>query len=605
MVFGIVPCMAIKANDYENRNIQQMRYGRRTAPVAEQSLLFEIKHMTIQTTAKNNHVYIIIIFLAIICLMAFGRIAGNDFINFDDNIYITKNNFIKEGITGQSITWALGSFLSSTWQPVTWISHMLDWSMFGAHAPGHHIISLLLHTGAVIFLFLFLFRTTHHLWCAAFAAAFFGLHPLRVESVAWAAERKDVLSMFFGMACLYAYAFYAEHPKPSRYVFCLCLFALALMSKSMLVTLPLMMLLLDYWPMKRFQIHSPRDGFKSMLLWEKLPFFILSIASGMITIWAQYKTSVTHLSLPSRVLNAIIAYVTYLIKIFLPFDLAVFYPFVDSFPPWQLWGSILTLIGITFFVVYFLKKMPFLFVGWCWYLGALVPVSGMISVNAPMADHFTYLPSIGIAIMFSWSLSSWFPHDVIRKKILFPAGIIVLTLLMVLTWQQCGYWKNSLTLFNHALQVTKNNDLAHNNLAGALIAAGRNQEAIDHYSQAINIKPHSDVLYYNRGVAYVKIRQYQLALDDYSKAIRLKPDETKYYTNRGIAYVGLRQYQKAIEDFSAVIHSKEDFADAYSNRGLASFNQGKKEAGCRDVKKACELGNCRALGLAQDKGLCR
>lgn len=222
----------------------------------------------------KKHIYLIIIFLIIASCASFGRIAGNDFINLDDNTYITENSFIKAGFTFESIKWAYGNRDSTMWQPITWISLIFDWSIFGANASGYHIVSLLLHIGAVIILFLFLFRTTNNLWPSAFAAAFFALHPLRVESVAWAAERKDVLSMFFGMACLYVYSFYAERLKLSRYFICLILFALALMSKSMLITLPFVLLLLDYWPLKRFRALSTNSGFKATgrLLWEKVLF---------------------------------------------------------------------------------------------------------------------------------------------------------------------------------------------------------------------------------------------------------------------------------------------------------------------------------------------
>jgi tetratricopeptide (TPR) repeat protein len=488
---------------------------------------------------------------------------------------------------------------------------MLDWSLFADHAGGHHLISLLLHIGSVLFLFFFLSRTTNNLWSSAFAAALFALHPLRVESLAWAAERKDVLSMFFGLASLYVYSLYTEKYQSSKYFLCLSLFALSLMTKPMLVTLPFVLLLLDYWPLgrwpkalkpvnmqtinalplknggKRCEVASfiekeipvpvkSRGHLIGRLLWEKTPFIFLTIVSSIVTLWAQNKSgafdAIGNLSFLKRIVNAIISYVYYLEKTFSPVDLAVFYPYEYSFPLWQVLVSGFILIGITIIVIYALKKMPFLFVGWFWYLGTLIPVIGLVQVGRQaMADRYTYLSSIGIAIMLAWGIPLLFPREDMRKKILFPAGIAYLAILSVLIWQQCGYWKNSATLFSHALQVTKNNYLAHN----------------------------------ARGITYGERGQYQLAIEDFSKAIGMKQDYADAYSNRGFAYYNLGQYQLAIEDFTKAISMKQDYIDAYNNRGNTYFNQGNNKLGCIDARKACELGNCKTLEKAKGKGYCR
>jgi len=555
----------------------------------------------------QKYSYLIIIFLIISSYASFSRIAGNDFINLDDDTYITENSFIQESLTFTSIKWAFVNRDSTMWQPMTWISLMVDWKIFGANASGYHIINLLFHIGSVIFLFLFLLRTTNNLWSSAFAAAFFALHPLRVESVAWAAQRKDVLSMFFGMGCLYAYSFYVENLKPLRYFICLILLALALMSKSMLITLPFVMLLLDYWPLKRFQPFTSNQEFKipDRLLWEKVPFFILSVVSAILTIWAQYGNSSKDLTFPLRVINAAVSYVSYLSKTFLPVDLAVYYPFVHFFPLWQILGSLFILMALTLIAFHYVKKLPFLFVGWIWYLGALVPVSGLVPVGTPMSDHYTYLPSIGIALILAWGIPDLIHNENTRKKILFPASIATLFMLAVLTWHQCGYWKNNITLFNHALQITRDNFLAHNNLAVALAKQGKNHEAIKHYNKAIVIKPNIDFLYFNRGTAYSPTGQYQLAIEDFNHFINLKPGNVIAYNSRGIAYAGIHQYQKAIDDFNTAINMNKNYSAAYNNRGLSYFNLGKKDLGCQDAQKACELGNCIALELAKNKDLCR
>ena len=589
---------------------------------------------------KNKYICLIILFLIIVSCIAFGRIADNAFISFDDGRYIVGNKHVQSGINPENIQWAFTAVVSGNWHPLTMISHTLDWSMFGVNPAGHHLVNMFLHIGAVIFLFLFLNRTTHHVWPAAFAAAFFTLHPLRVESVAWAAERKDVLSMFFGMACLYAYAFYAENSKFSRYLVCLTLFALSLMSKPMLVTLPFVLLLLDYWPLGRWQkiaadeedplvsaantenikpesvkknIVEGKNKFKPRrrlhLLWEKTPFLILTFMSCVLTLWAQNKgglvISFENIPLPARALNAVIAYVAYLEKILWPTDFAIHYPYEFPFPAWKLIFSIVILIGMSIFVFYKIKKMPFLFVGWFWYLGTLVPVIGLIQVaSQAMADRYTYMTSIGITLMLVWGVNFIFTQNGIRQKVIFPVAIAIILVLAVLTWKQCGYWKNSITLFSHALQVTENNDMAHGGLAIALLNEGKTEEAIDQFSQALRIKQLYQ-FYRLRGIAYEKLGKHQQAVEDYSAAINLKPDIAEDYYNRGVACLHLAQYQRAVEDFNQAIQLKQDYADAYNNRGYLFLVQEQNQPGCADAQKACALGNCKTLDWARGKGYCR
>jgi protein O-mannosyl-transferase len=593
---------------------------------------------------KKKYTYPIIIFLIFASCVAFGRITGNDFINFDDNAYITANNHIKSGINSESIKWAFKSVVVNNWVPLAIISHILDWSLFGANASGHHVVSLLLHIGAVIFLFLFLYKTTNNIWSALFAVAFFALHPLRVESVAWASERKDVLSMFFGMASLYSYALYTENSKLPQYCLCLMLFVLSLMSKSMLLTLPFIFLLLDYWPLERWQkaITAPienRSHMMGRIIWEKIPFILLMIFSGMITILVQYGTSQIYTPFFTRIFNTSIVYVTYLKNTFWPVDLALFYLSVDSFPPWQILVSCFILSGVTVVVIYAFKKMPFLFVGWCWYLGTLIPVIGLIPTNALTADHYTYLPSIGIAIMLAWGIPSLIKSEGTRKKILFPAGIGVTIILTVLTWRQCGYWKNSIELWNHAVKVTENNSLAYSNLASALVDAGRIEDALDNYNRAILIRPDVARFYRDRGEIYAKLGQYNRAIEDYNEAIRIRPDVAELYSdrgtthgefgqfqiaiedfnkaisvntnyvdayfNRGTVYAKLGQYKRAVDDFNKTINMKPDYALAYHSRGVAYLLQGNNQYGCRDAQKVCALGDCQLLEFAKGKGYCR
>ena len=523
---------------------------------------------------KKKHIGLVIFLLIVLSCLAFGRIAGNNFINYDDNKYITENNYLQHGINKESVKWAFTTTYFSYWHPLTWLSHILDWSIFGANPSGHHLVSLLLHIFAVIFLFLFLNKTTDDVWLSAFAAAFFAIHPLRVESVAWASERKDVLSMCFAMACLYSYAFYAKLPKLSRYLLCLVLFSLALMSKPTMVTLPFVLMLLDYWPLKRWPTER-RNNLAGKLILEKFPFICLSIAVCVITFWAQNKdeqiASIEHLPFFNRVANSLTSYTFYLGKTFWPDNLAVFYPYDLSLSLWKIIfsGTILTVTTIVVF--YCIRKLPFLFVGWLIYLGTLIPVIGFVQSGAQsMADRYTYLPSIGIIFMLAGGISYLIKNANINEKIILPAAIAVITVMAILTWRQCGYWQNSLNLFSHALRVTQNNYLAHN----------------------------------SRGIAYGEISQYQQAIDDFNKAIFLKPDYFKAYNNRGFAYTKLGQYQNAVHDYNEAIRLKPDYATAYENRGFVYLIQGNNMSGCSDLQKACSLGICTTLEVAKFKGYC-
>jgi len=414
---------------------------------------------------RKKYIYLLVIFLTVSSCITFSRIANNDFVNIDDGKYITENDYVKAGFNKESIYYVSTAIVGGNWHPLALISHMVDWSLFGTNALGHHLVSLLLHICTVIILFFFLNKTTNNPLSAAFAAAFFALHPLRVESVAWAAERKDVLSMFFGMGTLYAYAFYAEKTNFSRYFVCLLLFIMALMSKPMMVTLPFLLLLLDYWPLKRLQRafngHRQRSKSIEVLIWEKVPFICLTMAATILAFWAQsrdeFVVSLDSLPFVTRIANVFVSYVAYLGKIFWPVNLALLYPY-DYLPLWKILISGLILILITFVVLYHIEKFPFLFVGWFWYLGTLVPVIGLIQLSVQsIADRYTYLPFIGIAIMLGWGIPLLFSRKNISKKILWLFAIIVLVILSVLTWKQCGYWKNSITLFKHSILVTKDN----------------------------------------------------------------------------------------------------------------------------------------------------
>lgn len=547
---------------------------------------------------------IVYILLTFVTLAVFWQVNHYDFINFDDNIYIIQNGYIQSGLTPEGFRWAFSTKYFDLWNPLVWLSFMLDYQIHGLSAGGYHLTNLILHVLSTLLLFRLFSSMTGAVWKSAFVAGFFALHPLHVESVAWIAERKDVLSAFFWMLTLCLYVHYTKKPVIERYVPVILSFVLALISKPMVVTLPVIMILLDYWPLRRFE--SQKNNPIIWQLREKAPFFILSAVLALITIYSSFTHSYKLFPLSSRLANAPVSFVTYLIQTLWPHDLAVFYPFPESLPHWQVWSSVLLIIITVFAVIALAKRLPYLFTGWMWYIITIAPVIGIIQISTySMADHYHYLPSIGIAVMLAWGVPSLIKNKDRHKNSAFFAGIIFLTIMSILTWQQCGYWKNSISLFGRTLQVTKDNYLMQNNLGVTLFEEGKITEALDRYDEAIRIKPDYADAYYNRGNAYARLISHQTAIENYNKAISLKPDYVQAYLARGNTHARLGNYQPAIENYNAAIQMMPDNADAYINRAFVSLNTGDKESGCRDARTACELGNCMTLRAAAARGYCK
>ncbi|MDM7988550.1 MAG: tetratricopeptide repeat protein [Smithella sp.] len=580
--------------------------------------------------------------MTLVTLAVFWQVNQYDFVNIDDAVYVTGNDHVKQGITLNGFYWIFSTTYAEFWHPLTWFSLMLDYQLYGLSSGAYHMTNLILHILSTLLLFWLFLRMTGAIWHSAFIAALFALHPLHVESVAWIAERKDVLSAFFWMLTLSFYVYYTEKPGIQRYLLVFFSFIMALMSKSMVVTLPAIMILLDYWPLGRFQHQK-----KNLIAWqfkEKTPFLILSMIFTCLTIYARHKTNGNnfHIPLISRLANAPVSFFTYLEKTFWPYDLAVFYPFPSQIQTWKILGIFLLILFISLSVILMIKRLPYLFVGWSWYTITIMPVIGLIKVgDFAMADRYHYLPSIGIAVMLAWSIPLIFSDEPARKKILWPIAIAFLTILSLLTWKQCGYWKNKFELYNHALSVTKNNYIAYDGWGTCLFDDGNIEEAINNFSKAIMINPFYYNAYKNRGIAYFKIGDYHRAVEDFNKAIQTRPNDTDnalYYYYKGYIYNQLGQYQTSINNYNEAIRLKQDFVDAYNNRGSIYFklglyqlaindynkaihlnrhyaeaynnrafvfiHQGKKELGCLDAKKACNLGNCRILEGAQVRGLC-
>ena len=516
---------------------------------------------------------IVYIVLTFITLAVYWQVNQSDFINLEDNIYVTENSHIHSGITPEGIRWAFSTTYAEFWHPLTWLSLILDFQFYGLNAGGYHVTNLVLHILTTLLLFWLFNRMTKQTWTSAFVAAFFAFHPLHVESVVWVSERKDVLSAFFWMLTLCFYVYYTEKPDVRRYLLVVLSFVLALMSKPIVITLPVIMILLDYWPLSRCHIGiESQKG--NLILWqlkEKILFFVLSAIFSIITIHAQTRPSLKSIPLSDRSANALISFIAYLKKIFWPFDLAIFYPTSEQIHLWQILGTLLLILAISTFVIVTVKRLPYLFVGWLWYAITILPVLGITYTGVHwMHDTYTYLPSIGISIMLAWGISVLFKSENMRKNILLPAALFILTILSCLAWRQCGYWKNSIELFSHNLRITNNNYLAY-----------------DH-----------------RGIAYGQTGQYQRAIDDFSKSIDLKPDYYKGYNNRGFAYFKIGQYQYAFEDYNEAISLKPDYAKAYNNRAIAYLSQGDNISGCNDAQNSCALGDCSTLQTAQKKGLC-
>jgi len=434
------------------------------------------------------------LFLTITTIIVYWQVRTYDFINCDDNLYVIENPSVFSGLTFKNVIWAFTDAHAGNWHPVTWLSHMLDCQVFGLNPGRHHLTNLFFHIANTLLLFLILRMMTGALWQSGFVAALFALHPLHVESVAWIAERKDVLSTFFWMLTMYSYVRYVRAPGLERYWPVLLFFILGLMAKPMLVTLPFVLLLLDYWPLGRFNAGASHKNTSAVagLIREKIPLFVFVAASCSITFFVQKSSgavrSLEDFSFTVRLANALVSYGGYLAKMVWPHSLAIFYPHPGMPSALKIAGACLMLIGISYVAVKTASKHPYMIVGWLWYVGTLVPVIGLVQVGPQaMADRYTYIPLIGIFIMIAWGIpeavASWR-----QKRVCLPVlGIGAVILLSALTWGQAAYWKNSHTLFKHAISVTEKNYTIHYNLGIALFDQGGKTEAITHFAEATRL----------------------------------------------------------------------------------------------------------------------
>jgi tetratricopeptide (TPR) repeat protein len=558
-------------------------------------------------SVKKSFVIFTYFVLILSTLLVFWQVRNFGFVSYDDNDYVYENPHVLNGLTEDGVIWAFTTNRSANWHPLTWLSLMLDCQLFGASPGWMHLMNLILHLANTLLVFAVLKKMTGALWPSAFVAAAFALHPMHVESVAWIAERKDVLSTLFLLLTLAAYVSYVRRRGLVRYVLTVLLFASGLLAKPMLVTLPFLLLLLDYWPLNRFvpqtikasgrQSHkfAPAPNKRRILyqiLIEKIPFFALSVVSSVITLFVQQSSGAVIdfniLPLHSRVANAFLSYAKYIGKMFWPENLAVLYPLdADSFASWQVAMCVLLLLVISIFVIRFGRNQKYLPVGWFWFVGTLVPVIGFVQVGIQaLADRYTYISYTGLFIMIAWGLPELLSKWPQRKIALGLSMVIVLTTLGICTHQQVSYWNNSFTLFSHAIEVTQNNYVAYNSCGAVYDRLGRYQDAIEAYKQAICIKPNYAKAHNNLGVAYGRLGRHQEAIDAHKQAIRIKPDYAEAHYSLGVAYGSLGRYQEAIEAYKQAILIKPDYAEAHYGFGVAYGSLGRYQEAIEAYKQA-------------------
>jgi len=566
------------------------------------------------------------LFLILLIVMIYGQVGSFDFVNWDDGLYVTENVYVQNGISKEGFIWAFTTSHAGNWHPITWLSHMLDCELYGLNPAGHHYTNIAFHIANTLFLFFILFRITGALWKSAFVAALFAIHPLHVESVAWVSERKDVLSTFFGLLMIGAYYRYIKAPDFKNYLLVILFLSLGLMSKPMLVSFPFVLLLLDFWPLKRIQfknnydLQSERSSCYAskgifQLIVEKIPLFILAVIFCILTFIIQRSGGVMvpleALPLKTRIANALISYVSYVLKAIWPHKLAYYYPYsMGTFSVWQICGATLLITSVILGAIYLSRQYPYVLVGLFWYFGTLVPVIGLVQVSSQaMADRYTYIPLIGLFIVIVWGVPDILKKGQYRKIFLCVSAIIILSALTTRAFFQTSHWKNSIALFENAVKTNEKNNHALNNLITALTNNGRYDEAFLYLNRALKMNPQKKDLRMNLAnilflmgkpdeaiSQYREILQtdtknadvhYNLAyvlstrenLDEavllYKETLKIDPKYSKAHYNLGNIYLDQGKITEAFMHYAEVIKLKPDYVQAYNKLGLIMFKQGK------------------------------
>ena len=556
------------------------------------------------------------------------RVGGFDFVDYDDPFYVTRNPQVLAGLTLDGVKWAFTTMHAGNWIPLVWLSLMLDRSVFGIGAGGFHLVNVALHIVNTVLLFWVLKRYSKSLWPSFFVAALFGLHPLHVESVAWVTERKDVLSTLFWMLTMLAYARYVERRTAGRYITVCVTFALGLMAKSMLVTLPLVLLLMDYWPLKRLWPEEKKNGFAvGRLLLEKLPLAIMSVLVCVVTVVAQKSggsvAKISVVPLGQRIGNSLVSYCQYLIKTFWPVDLAVFYPYpVNQLVGWKVAAAFALLLAITI-VVILLWRRRYLLVGWLWYLGTLLPVIGFVQVGAQaMADRYTYIPLTGIFIMLAWLAGDIVAQRRLRQAIAGVIGAAILGVLGVMTFVQAGCWRDTMSLFTHCAAVTPDNVVVREylgigfagkgnaeaalrefkealrfeptdirtfyNIGNMLVLLGRTDEAIEYYNRVLEGKPGDPDTCIALASTRIIKGETGLALDSYREGLKYHPENTVLRGELAIALLQMNRLDEAITELEQVVKIKAD-STTYCNLGIAWTQKGRLSRAMECYAKSIQL----------------
>ena len=528
----------------------------------------------------------IVIFLVAITWAVFGQTFRHQFINYDDPLYVLDNAHIRAGLRWSGVAWAFTHVHSQNWHPLTSISHMLDCQLFGVNAGAHHLVNVFLHSLAAALLFVFLQQSTASLWRSAFVAAVFAIHPLRVESVAWIAERKDVLSGAFFMATLIAYVAYTRKPTIGRYLTMSILFACGLMSKPMLVTTPVVLLLLDYWPLRRFEKSTTVK-----LLIEKVPLFALSAGSVVMTLWAQGFAlgSTEFLPLKSRITNAVFSYFEYVRQMCFPHDLVPFYVHPENrLEIWRLAMAVVVLVLITVIAFVRRRQNPYLVVGWLWYLVMLIPVIGIVQVGLQgHADRYTYLPQVGLYVAVTWLVWDLTKDGRAQKAVLSGAAIAAIATLSILSWKQTAHWRDTETLWRHTLAVTPDNDVAHAGLGGILFVRGQIDESIAHYESALRLRDGNVAAHFGLGRALAAEHKTDPAIFHFQKALSIQPDYVAASNDLGVALASKGEIKEAMQAWRQTLSFDPDNPDAANN--IAWMRATAADAELRDGREALDL----------------
>ena len=575
--------------------------------------------MILDTAVNNTRAKVLIcIFLAVATFSVYLQVKDHEFIDYDDKAFISQNSNIKSGLSKESVIWAFTTTLSGSWEPITWLSHILGYQLYGSSSKNHHLINVFFHITNAVLLFIVLLRMTGALWQSGFVACMFALHPMNVESVAWLMERNMLLCTLFWLLTMLVYIHYTEKPSIKRYSLVILFFALGLMSKSMIVTLPFVLLMMDYWPLKRLKVNQKKynDKFEMdfvikrsevlRLVLEKIPLLILSLGLS-ITIFklaegyegTDYMAAVSFFG---RLNNGMVSYLEYLAKTVWPTGLAVIYPHpLNTLAAWKGILCGMALLGVTFFSIRFIKKSPYFAFGWFWYLGVLVPVIGIfvqVGGELAMADRYAYLPLIGIFIIIAWGLPELIARWRHREKILSISAGIIISMLMATTWIQLSYWKNTLDLFKRAISVANKKDpnfknpnhaLLYNHLGLVFYNMGKPEESTSHYEMAIKIAPDLAMAHTNLGISHLSMGNTEEAISHYKTAIKFNPNHAHGHYNLGIVLFALGKIKEAISHYQTAIKLNPNYAAAHNNLGLILEGNGRTREAISNYRTAINL----------------